>query len=536
MSREPNGLEPGRVELEPVTCWPLILAAGGFVAAGVSALAGFALWGALQPRPQRQAPRAAPAVVASPTRAAVPDALSEAEAPPVAFRPARQVIVRRVVEPEFNPAVRVRETAKKPSGSWAEGQARRFTVSAPQAEQRAAVAPTRPRWETPTRLMAKANLSPDSLRRSLWEASREIDLTAVKGAGKKLYDDGLAAMKRREKTAKKEQPALTQVIRDFIAARDELRGLPLTAEDACQSSEAAVKCLARVSRAPRVGPGLRRRAAATLPEHYGDPLVAWLATSREGLAQEPLHVGPLVQVCEVESEPARQELVTTLGQTKGEAATRALAARAAFDLSPAVRQGAIAELKRRSLDEARPVLLAALRHPWAPAADHAALALVELNDQKASGGLEKMLEGPDPCRPFKDGEGWQVRELVRVNHLRNCLLCHPPSSSRSDLVTGPIPTPGKRLPEIYYSGRGSAPAVRADIVYLRQDFSAVHPVEKAAPWPAEQRFDYLVRTRQLAAQEANALLAKAKGPSSQREAVRAVLAELKRRKEYDRGK
>ena len=39
-----------------------------------------------------------------------------------------------------------------------------------------------------------------------------------------------------------------------------------------------------------------------------------------------------------------------------------------------------------------------------------------------------------------------VREIVRVNHLGNCILCHAPSTDRADLVRGAVPTPGQALP------------------------------------------------------------------------------------------
>ena len=43
--------------------------------------------------------------------------------------------------------------------------------------------------------------------------------------------------------------------------------------------------------------------------------------------------------------------------------------------------------------------------------------------------------------------------------------------------------------------------VRADITYLRQDFSLKQPVQDAKPWPPLQRFDYIVRQRPLTAAE-----------------------------------
>jgi len=43
--------------------------------------------------------------------------------------------------------------------------------------------------------------------------------------------------------------------------------------------------------------------------------------------------------------------------------------------------------------------------------------------------------------------------------------------------------------------------VHADETYLRQDFSVPQPVTNPSPWPAFQRFDYLVRTRALTFEE-----------------------------------
>ncbi len=63
-----------------------------------------------------------------------------------------------------------------------------------------------------------------------------------------------------------------------------------------------------------------------------------------------------------------------------------------------------------------------------------------------------------------------------------------------------MPTPGLPFPQSsreYYgdSLRLTGPAVRADMTYLRQDFSVMMRVENAAPWPEQQRFDFVVRTR-----------------------------------------
>jgi DNA-binding transcriptional MerR regulator len=71
--------------------------------------------------------------------------------------------------------------------------------------------------------------------------------------------------------------------------------------------------------------------------------------------------------------------------------------------------------------------------------------------------------------------------------------------------------------------------VRADITYLRQDFSLSQKVADAAPWPEMQRFDYLVRSRTLTEQQAAAYqaeFAKITTPSPYRQAALAALRHL----------
>ena len=102
-----------------------------------------------------------------------------------------------------------------------------------------------------------------------------------------------------------------------------------------------------------------------------------------------------------------------------------------------------------------------------------------------------------------------VRELVRVNHHRNCLLCHAPGNTGNvspDTLTAEVPVPGQPLtpPSSGYDSTQQEILVRLDVTYLRQDFSALQPVADANPWPEMQRFDFLVRTRTLTDEEAAA--------------------------------
>src|SRR5262249_23446923 len=101
--------------------------------------------------------------------------------------------------------------------------------------------------------------------------------------------------------------------------------------------------------------------------------------------------------------------------------------------------------------------------------------------------------------------GLVVRELVRENHLCNCLLCHSPAFSRVDALRVVIPAPDQPVPpsfsELYHEDNDGIGMVRADVTYLRQDFSAMQPGVNPGNWPKEQRYDFLVRVRPLTPKE-----------------------------------
>ncbi len=323
----------------------------------------------------------------------------------------------------------------------------------------------------------------------------------------------------------------------MLVRRKDLQGLPLLAGAACRTGLEQTLATGEVSR------GVRRLQAAAeqarrvreealdLPALEADPdLVDFLRFGLGRFKKQELLVPVLEHLFQVETTPLRHGLIRRLEQIEGVAATRALARRAVFNLAPEVRVQAVEALKKRPPADVRPVLLEALRYPWFAAARHAALALVTLNDRDAVPALRKLLDLPAPTAPYRRGEGrWFRKELVRANHLGSCLLCHPPSVDPREPIRAPIPTPGEPLPsasQSYYSPHGSdRPLVRADVVYFRQDFSAMHPVSYPDKWPAVQRFDYLVRTRELNGSE----LAAAREDAAaypQREAVRYALSRL----------
>jgi hypothetical protein len=239
-----------------------------------------------------------------------------------------------------------------------------------------------------------------------------------------------------------------------------------------------------------------------------------------------------LQMMEPEAPNSRAVLVELLSHSEDAAASVGLARRAIFDTDPEVRLFAVSGLKQRQPVEYRQTLLDAFRYPWPPAADHAAQALVALGDREALPALKQLLDAAAPDMPFprtSTDATPMVREVVRVNHLRNCVLCHALSSDPKESLVAPAPIPGAPLSPQYYQGRSRSDSifVRADVTYLRQDFSLTLPVANAKPWPDEQRFDFLVRTREATKDE----VAAAQTPPAtypQRTAVRFAIRELER--------
>ena len=151
-------------------------------------------------------------------------------------------------------------------------------------------------------------------------------------------------------------------------------------------------------------------------------------------------------------------------------------------------------------------------------AENAAEAVVQLRRTDLGPELVKMLNEPDPRAPvLREIKGKKVpvvRELVRINHLRNCLLCHPPANTpdvfrkmkeleeprtlagvkffkvaiedrADDVIIGFVPSYPIELPALrgnYFQAFQSPDImVRADVTYLRQDFSLLQKVADADP-------------------------------------------------------
>jgi hypothetical protein len=217
-----------------------------------------------------------------------------------------------------------------------------------------------------------------------------------------------------------------------------------------------------------------------------------------------------------EPAPIRVALARNLAAIPHQDATRALARLAIFSAEDEVRAAAIDGLKLRRERDYTDILMQGFRYPLPPVAKRSAEALVKLERTDLLAPLVGVLEAPDPRVPVtekRDGtEVKVVREVVKVNHHRNCLLCHAPGNTDNipeGILKVAVPLPNEPFPppeEGGYQKRGTPPSpdilVRIDMTYLRQDFSLMMPVADAHPWPDMQRFDFLVRTRVLSRAEA----------------------------------
>jgi hypothetical protein len=328
--------------------------------------------------------------------------------------------------------------------------------------------------------------SEDELFARLLADSQELDIEAGKGKGTtaKLLKD----------SQKNEPKKATPPILELVAQRDDLKGLPMRTVANCQASDKEAKAMMVMSREVRSATASRtgRQEASSSSDvfHRGHYLLVYMekALSRNPQWREDVGVRMLMQMFQPENYPVRLQVVKLLASNKEKNATAALAQWAVFDLNPEVREAAAKALKDRLFAHYRPVLLEALRYPWAPAADHAAEALVALDDREAVSDLVSLLDQPDPLAPTQNKEKkWVMPELVRVNHLGNCVLCHAPSSAKDNTVRGLVPERGQSLPVVYYESQ-SGNFVRADVT-----------------WPVMQRFDYLIRKRELSADEVKQL-------------------------------
>jgi len=495
-----------------------------------------------------------PAVAALPPRAELEE-VRPAVATPTVQAPAPELVKTPPTEPVSQPEQAAPSKATQPPP---------LNVDRPEERQppRGASAPKPPEIKERVRLSAdelvqqlsqvpELDFYPemDQLRKQL------LDAAVKKMGGKNLADDTAL----RAKLALTAPAGFRERVNDMLLEKAKAEGVPVLRGTACRVDMDTAKNMGYISTT------LRTRGFVSTPTAVNGRrgvVITKNDPARVDLLQEWCDANKvekynggastLLQMLQVEEVECRLLLVRELGKINNQGASAALARLALYDTSDQVRDACLAVLRTRRPEQYRQVFLNGLRYPWAPAADHAADALVILKDKKAVQPLVKLLDQPDPSLPVREKDNLVVHELVRINHMRNCYLCHAMAASTQapgtdprtgrrifliggaiDLpeepVRGRVPTVGQALPVAYYADRGAGAGefARADITYVRQDFSVPMSVKDANPWPDVQRYDYLVRTRKATDEEA-AALAKQSAMSSypQREAVLYALREL----------
>jgi hypothetical protein len=388
----------------------------------------------------------------------------------------------------------------------------------------------------------------EQLREELLDV-KELDLRAVKYTDLLLLDQASDFAKCHAQEVKNGKTP-PDFLGKMIQGRSDLAGLPFLRGKTCRLDKnraATLQAHATAIRRKLSGSALVAPSVEDKDLQVDRSLVHfYLRNGKKHFCwQESEGLPALQQILMGEGKKARLFLVECLFQIKDRKGTEALARRAIFELDPGIREAALMGLQLRPKEHYRHVLVNGLDYAWVPIARHAAEALVALKMREAVPDLIGLLEKPNPTAPFpkhtqNNKTDLYIRELVRVNHFGNCLLCHAPSVSESDPVRGLIPAPDQRFPpplsHEYYPdhirsiNRGIG-FVRADVTYVRQDFSTALPVANPGNWPKWQRFDYLVRERRLTREELARLKQrqpdiKAQTLSEHRKAILFALREL----------
>jgi hypothetical protein len=261
-------------------------------------------------------------------------------------------------------------------------------------------------------------------------------------------------------TVTSEHPAL-----EIIDIRPDLNGLPALRGDRCTLSPEEGRDLEQRSRQ------LRNTFLEYDTEHFAVPHRRVTVMKKKFREDVPLgRQGSLVlQMLQCADEPFRAALIDLARNAWNISdATPILVHRSLFELNPKLRREAQATLATQPAHLGREKLLAAFEHPWGPVADHASESLIAMNDKGAVSALIRLLDAPNPAAPVKSSnENWEVREVVKINHARNCQLCHAPSFNRSDPARVRVPARDKALPSSfsseYYITDQAEPVVRADV-------------------------------------------------------------------------
>jgi sugar lactone lactonase YvrE len=416
--------------------------------------------------------------------------------------------------------------------------AQRPPLEKPVSSRPAAGKPSATKPSAPEKLVVKRRheTTEDDLRKQIANVP-EITLYRVFTSADAIRTQANAILAARMGTASAETSP------PRFLARADLAGLPMRmgtdcklnpdAADHLQGGSVALRAHLTQSRAGAGAAGLVPGApggGATDPRPDPKILHNRLHADRDRFNKwlKPEAIPVMQQMLMAENEAIREILIEQLSGIKGSSASVALAQRALYDLHPRIREQALEALQKRPVAEYRKVLLDGFLYPWPAVAEHAAEAVIALGLKDAVPDLLAMLDRPEPNAVFeKPGRGQYVRELIKINHPRNCLLCHAQSIRADDKVRGQVPTTDQSLTPPYYGGTNGT-FVRADITYLKQDFSIPLTVENPGHWPNAQRFDFLVRERRATTAEIAASQKPAAGApvSQQKQSLFFALREL----------
>ena len=301
----------------------------------------------------------------------------------------------------------------------------------------------------------------------------------------------------------------TKRLKATLEEREDLAGLPIVLGDKCQLDENDADKMDKASRS--LGPVFskldllktQKGKGSRKIEQLKNSYLASIDSTFKGFGGHNRHLSTVDQMLQARDPEFRVKFVKFLGIQQSETSANLLTCYAKYDLDAGIRMAATKELSKLSPDSIRNQLLKGFEYPWLPAVQHSAEALVRLNDTAVIPYLVSKLRHPNPKRIRRLESGAYVRsELVAINHLKNCMLCHADSNSTKDKGRAPVPQWDRPLPIMYYHSQADSLAARADVTYLRQDFSVVQPVsERPRLWPKMQRMDYLVQQVPLTAEE-----------------------------------
>jgi hypothetical protein len=292
----------------------------------------------------------------------------------------------------------------------------------------------------------------------------------------------------------------------LLAEREDLAGIPFVMGDDCRMSAERTRQFTEAVERIRFIVQMNMSRTGKTPTIDSEFFWEFLKT-RQNAAQ----IAALMQILAPESVELRLGLIKYLAGIPNVEATKALARMAIFSQEVEVRNAACDSLKVRPGKDYTDILIKALRYPWPAVAKRSSEAIARMGRSDLLSDLVAVLDQDDPRMPAsRTVEGKQVvlvREMVKVNHHRNCMMCHAPAESKAlrSGINAEVPLEGQPLPppSLGYQQSLSDLVVRIDVTYLRQDFSSMLPVKDASPWPEMQRFDFFVRERKLTFEEAN---------------------------------